>query len=268
MKYTLLLAIICLPMLAMENELSRVDKNFFSKISEFMQIIFFRQSKTMHEIKAHPDSLHRIREKLCGMSYQEKCSTLKNMSLPLLRLTCAVLYLPTEIIKKHILSVLFKNHTPAIEQFYIDPVGQALTLYHTIEKKCDGKPIGPLYVAKQSERDVLLKVLQSKSQNNAAYKITTDIEELLKQEVSDNLKKLYLKDKTVNISETFIYKIISWILFSAFISVYTQVAMGPEGLQNETLISFACRPSNIIHGLIWLLTGITWLSIPPKEVTY
>jgi hypothetical protein len=256
--------------------LLRVDKNFFSKISEFMHNIFYTQPKTMHKREAHPDSLHRIREKLYAMSYEEKCSTLKNMSLPLLRLTCAVLYLPKEIIKKHIVSVLFEGHIEAIEQFYVDPVEQALTLYHTIEKNCGGKPIGPLYVAKQSIRDALLTVLQSKSQNNAGCEISEGIHTLLKKELSEDLKELYLKGKTVTFESYGIgVNIMLWIIMSTpfHISILIPIIGITKPCDTEPLISLFCHPVNlIICGLVWGGTGIRiflpWTSECIEQVTY
>lgn len=105
-------------------------------------------------------SLRDIRQHFCAMSDNCKRAIIKTMSTQLLLLACVATLLPEDLVKDHIGLFVFDGHKGAAEKFYKIPLLEHFELYHDIKLRLadDTKPIGPLYVASQLERLVILRV--------------------------------------------------------------------------------------------------------------
>lgn len=175
----------------------------FSDIRDQHQVIYQKVDSGETDYSAlFSLSLCKMCEHSCTMSDYDKHLAINGMpahffmSENVLLLLGSVMILPQELVKDYICLFLFDGHKAAAEQFYTDPIEQAFDLYHAIRVGLsdDSKPIGPLYVASQSERDAILSV---KKLWYYSLPIIDSEEKKLLNAVSDRLKRTYLQGREV-----------------------------------------------------------------------
>lgn len=159
-------------------------------------------------------SLREMYEHFLPMSDYDKYVAIKNMPTYLFMsentslLLASVMMLPQELLKEicvymmdgEIASDLAQEERDALkekicasaEQFYKDPVEQAFDIYCTIKVGLSdtSKPIGPLYVASQLDRDALVQA------KKLWYFMSAEEKELF-DSVSDDFKQLYVQGREV-----------------------------------------------------------------------
>lgn len=159
-------------------------------------------------------SLHQMGKHFGTMSDYDKHVAIKNipvrffMSENLLLLLGSVMLLPQELVQKicvfmmdgRIASDLTQEEknqmqeeiATAGKQLYIDPLEQAFEVYHGIKVKLsdDSKPIGPLYVASQEERDAVMRMKK-------LWYFMSSEEKKLFDAVDDTFRQTYLQGQEV-----------------------------------------------------------------------
>ncbi len=157
-------------------------------------------------------SLENIRKQFCAMSDDYKRAVMKTMSTQLLLLSCVAIYLPPELVKNICLSMmdgkvasdltqekidmLREKIDMAAEVFYTMSIGQAFDLYYGIKIKLKDKtkPIGLLYIASESERNVVLGL---KSSWYYAQPVINFNDKEKIDLLSDDLKQTYLQGQEI-----------------------------------------------------------------------
>ena len=164
-----------------------------------------------HDVTSFP--LKYMREKFSEMPDDYKRVVIRSMSTQLLLLSCVAIYLPTELVKKHIclpmmdgeiasdltqekIDTLREKIGMAAEVFYTTPIGEAFDRYHAIKiwSAHNTVPIGPLYVLPQNKRDAILDV---KSRWYSSVPVMSKDGKKIVNELDDDLKHMYLQGKEV-----------------------------------------------------------------------
>ncbi len=137
---------------------------------------------------------------LCNLSDDNKYAIINHMHLLTSKtvslLLGSAMILPKELIENHICLCMFDGHKVAAEHFYKEPLLHAFDVYYQVRAGLadDNKPIGPLYLASQAERDAVLRV---KKLWYYSVPIMSSEEKKLLDAVSDPLKQVYLQDQEV-----------------------------------------------------------------------
>lgn len=141
--------------------------------------------------------LSEVKEKFSSLSDYGKWQVKKSMSKSLWLLHCIAVQLPEDVIKNHILFYMFDGHEKAAELFYDEPIDKSFQLYQEIKisMKDGNKPIGPLYILPEVNRNFILSTINP--WHHLAPVITASDQR--KIDNLDNTIKEYLVGKNVMI---------------------------------------------------------------------